>query len=199
MVVVGTTLKWSWYNIKWKWSWYNINFVDFVNGEYKSDPLFAIEHILKQMHLVFITYNTRDGWNPHTTPDVYGYLRNSRCHLKLFTNFLFPWRQTHRQSSWQNPHTTPVVYGFPGNPRCLVKLLWMSYLILPFSAARDTLSLHAAIVLKLVSWQCWILRTCWMSKAFADCNSSLTLRRSVIQFYGLGYGRISPTFGEFWK
>ena len=74
-----------------------------------------------------------------------------------------------RYSAWQVPLTTPAGYSFLGNLRCFVKLSFVYRAWFAIPAARDTRNTQLLFLL-VVSWQYRILRTCWMSKTFADCN-----------------------------
>lgn len=74
-----------------------------------------------------------------------------------------------RYSAWQVPLTTPAGYGFLGNLRCFVKLSFVYRAWFAIPAARDTRNTQVLFLL-VVSWQYRILRTCWMSKTFANCN-----------------------------
>ena len=123
------------------------------------------------------------------------------CLLKSVQQVLVCKETYARYSAWQVPLTTPAGYSFLGNLRCFVKLSFVYRAWFAIPAARDTRNTQLLFLL-VVSWQYRILRTCWMSKTFANCNLNWAVSgwpgiSSV--FYGLAYWRILPTFGELWK
>lgn len=137
-------------------------------GEYRSRPLSTIK---KALGIIFWRNCMYGAYRKlHSTPYCTGFHRNypCQCLVKLFSKFLFAWKQIHGIPRDKCP--APPRPGTVSLETFAASENFLSFIVPGFAipAARDTR--NTAIVLIVVSWQSRILWTCWMSKTFASCN-----------------------------
>lgn len=97
---------------------------------------------------------------------------------------MFAWKHTHGIP--RDKYPAPARPGTVSLETFAASENFLSFIVPGFAipAARDTR--NTAIVLIVVSWQCRILWTCWMSKTFANCNLNWAVPRWENRILWLG-------------